>query len=212
MVSWTCTSTTLSSTCEPWTTTLPTFELFRFTSELINSSRSSINALLVAFCGYLVNREGIKSHPDKVTAIANWPTPRTVKDVKSFLGLAGFYQRFVKNFADTAATIQQTPCSKRLRSGPGKWKHYLMGRKVLAYTDNVVLRYPKTAPNISPRQGLWLAYIGVFDLDIAHTPGVTNRAADAIYRLASPSLCCTVIGSPAYDWKDAYKLDPRTRA
>ena len=59
----------------------------------------------IAFCGYIVNREGIKSHPDKVTAISNWPTTRTVKDVRSFLGLAGFYQRFVNIFADTAAPL-----------------------------------------------------------------------------------------------------------
>ena len=93
-----------------------------------------------------------------------------------------------------------------------KWKHYLMGSKVLAYTDNVALRYWKTAQNLSPRQVLWLAYIGMFDLDIAHIPGITNTAADALSRLASPALCCPVIGSPTDDWKDAYKLDPRTRA
>ena len=59
----------------------------------------------IEFCGYLVNREGIKSHPDKVVAIREWPTPRNSKDVRSFLGLAGFYQKFVKNFADTAAPL-----------------------------------------------------------------------------------------------------------
>ena len=52
----------------------------------------------------------------------------------------------------------------------------------------------------------------MFDLDIAHIPGITNTAADALSRLASPALCCPVIGSPTDDWKDAYKLDPRTRA
>ena len=52
-----------------------------------------------------MNREGIKSHPDKVVAIREWPTPRNAKDVRSFLGLAGFYHKFVKNFADTAAPL-----------------------------------------------------------------------------------------------------------
>ena len=47
------------------------------------------------------------------------------------------------------------------------WKHYLMGSKVLAYTDNVAL-YWKTAQNLSHRHVRWLAYIGMFDLDIAH--------------------------------------------
>ena len=65
-----------------------------------------------------------------------------------------------------------------------KWKLYLMGSKV-AYTDNVALRYWKTAQNLSPRQVRWLAYIGIFDLDNAHIPGITNTAADALSRLAS---------------------------
>ena len=52
----------------------------------------------------------------------------------------------------------------------------------------------------------------MFDMDIAHIPWITNTAADAISRLASRALCCPVIGSPTDDWKDAYKLDPRTRA
>ena len=45
----------------------------------------------------------------------------------------------------------------------------------------------------------------MFDLDIAHIPGITNTAADALSRLVSPALCCPVIGSPTDDWKHAYK-------
>ena len=84
-----------------------------------------------------------------------------------------------------------------------KWKHYLMGSKVLAYTDNVALRYWKTAQNLSPRHVRWLAYIGMFDLDIAHITGITSTAADALSSLASTAICCPVIGSPTDDWKDA---------
>ena len=80
-----------------------------------------------------------------------------------------------------------------------KWKHYLIGSKELACTDNVALCYWKTAQNLSPRHFRWLAYIGMFDLDIAHIPGITNTAADALSRLASPALCCPVIGSPTND-------------
>ena len=83
-----------------------------------------------------------------------------------------------------------------------------MGSKVLAYTDNVALRYWKAAQNLSPRHVRWLAYIGMFNLDIAHTTGVTNTDADVLSRLASHALCCPVIGSPAEDCKNAYKLDP----
>ena len=70
-----------------------------------------------------------------------------------------------------------------------KWKHYLQGPKVLAYTDNVALRYWRTAQNLSPRQVRWLAFLGMFDLEIAHIPGVTNTAADALSRIGNAACC-----------------------
>ena len=57
-----------------------------------------------------------------------------------------------------------------------KWRHYLFGASVRVLTDNVALRYGLTAQNLSQRQIRWLAHIGMFDLKIAHIPGVTNTA------------------------------------
>ena len=80
--------------------------------------------------------------------------------------------------------------------GTKTWKHYIMGSKVLAYTYNCALRYWKTAQNLSPRHVQWLTYIGMLDLDIAHIPGVTNTAADALSRLAFTAIYCTVMDPP----------------
>ena len=44
----------------------------------------------IEFCGFLVNSTVIYSHPEKVEAISNWPTPKSVKEVRSFICLAGF--------------------------------------------------------------------------------------------------------------------------
>ena len=85
-----------------------------------------------------MNCEGIKSHPDKVTAISNWTTPRTVKDFRSFLGLAGFYQCFVKNFADTA-----TPLTSLLKNTAGwSWQelHELAFAK-MKQADSILLAH-----------------------------------------------------------------------
>ena len=56
----------------------------------------------VAFLGHVVFRDDIKVDPKKIEAIAEWTRPTTVIEVRSFLGLAGYYRRFVKDFSNIA--------------------------------------------------------------------------------------------------------------
>jgi hypothetical protein len=66
----------------------------------------------VEFLGYIVSTEGISMNPEKVRAVLEWPTPESVKDVQSFLGLANFYRRFIKGYSHTAAPL--TDLTKKL--------------------------------------------------------------------------------------------------
>nr|GFC28012.1 putative reverse transcriptase domain-containing protein [Tanacetum cinerariifolium] len=66
----------------------------------------------VAFPSHIVSAEGITMDPAKVEAITKWPRPTSVTEVRSFLGLAGYYRRFVEGFSRLAL-----PLTKLMRKG-----------------------------------------------------------------------------------------------
>ncbi|KAG8490817.1 hypothetical protein CXB51_013992 [Gossypium anomalum] len=64
----------------------------------------------VSFLGHVVSASGIRVDPSKILAILNWKPPRNITEIRSFLGLAGYYRRFVKGFSMIA-----TPMTKLLQ-------------------------------------------------------------------------------------------------
>ncbi|GKC24594.1 reverse transcriptase [Tanacetum coccineum] len=66
----------------------------------------------VAFLGHIVSVDGITMDPGKVEAITKWPRPTTVTEVRSFLGLAGYYRKFVEGFS-----LLALPLTKLMRKG-----------------------------------------------------------------------------------------------
>ncbi|MBW0584071.1 hypothetical protein O181_123786 [Austropuccinia psidii MF-1] len=59
----------------------------------------------VEYLGYVVSSEGLKMDQAKVQQILNWPPPRNLKALQSFLGFANFYHRFIKNYSKKISSI-----------------------------------------------------------------------------------------------------------
>jgi hypothetical protein len=57
------------------------------------------------FLGHIISKEGIKPNPIKLEAIKNFPIPKTVKQIKQFLGLTGYYRKMIKGYAKIAKPI-----------------------------------------------------------------------------------------------------------
>ncbi len=60
---------------------------------------------LIEFLGHLVDGDGIHTVDSKITAVKNFPTPKSVENVPSFLGIAGYYRVFVKVFSSIASPL-----------------------------------------------------------------------------------------------------------
>lgn len=66
----------------------------------------------IKYLGYVVDEHGLRTDPEKISAIVNFPTPTSAKEVKIFLGTCSWYRRFIRNFSTIAA-----PLNKLTRTG-----------------------------------------------------------------------------------------------
>ncbi|CAL2238230.1 unnamed protein product [Prunus armeniaca] len=216
--------------------------------------------------GHVVSSKGIEVDKAKINIISNLPPPSSVKRVRSFLGHAGFYRRFIKNFSSISRPLCNllakdavfefdetcmeafTTLKKELTSAPiiiapdwslpfeimcdasdfaigavlgqkknklphvihyasrtlsdaqlnyfttekellavvfalEKFRSYLVGSKVIVYSDHAALRYLLTKKDAKPRLIRWILLLQEFDLEIRDKKGCENMVADHLSKI-----------------------------
>ena len=81
------------------------FERLRKANLQLKPKKCHLFCKEVSFLGHRVSGEGVTTEEDKVKAVKEWPVPKSVKAVRSFLGLTGYYRRFVKDYAAVASPL-----------------------------------------------------------------------------------------------------------
>jgi len=59
----------------------------------------------IEYLSMIISQDQTQMDPTKLLAVLEWPTPKCVKDVQSFLGFGNFYQRFIQGFANITAPL-----------------------------------------------------------------------------------------------------------
>ncbi|GBG58641.1 hypothetical protein CBR_g40 [Chara braunii] len=79
----------------------------------INAKKFEWAKTQVLYLGHVLDGDDIKPEDSKIAAISDWPTPRTLTELRSFLGLANYYRKFVRNFLTIAASLRRLLIDKK---------------------------------------------------------------------------------------------------
>jgi hypothetical protein len=71
----------------------------------VKLSKCSFAQQQLSYLGHIISAAGVATDPSKIQAVASWATPRSLKELRSFLGLAGYYRRFVRHFGILAKPL-----------------------------------------------------------------------------------------------------------
>ncbi|CAC5376668.1 Retrovirus-related Pol polyprotein from transposon 297,Retrovirus-related Pol polyprotein from transposon 17.6,Retrovirus-related Pol polyprotein from transposon 412 [Mytilus coruscus] len=185
----------------------------------LKPKKCTLFAKKVNFLGHVVTAEGVATDPEKIKRIKDWPIPVDASELRSFLGLCGYYRRNIENFAKIAKWLHQLTekgrkflwteeCPEAFEDLKGKptkapiFAHPDLSRPFILDTDAsnnaigaVLSQKIDDFKNAEGQLARWLEVLSTYDMKIKHRSGSQYRNADALSRIP-----CRQCGYSS-DWK-----------
>ncbi|XP_026459213.1 uncharacterized protein LOC113359856 [Papaver somniferum] len=155
----------------------------------VKESKCTFAQHSVKYLGHVISSEGVSVDQDKVQCILSWPIPTTIKDLRGFLGLTGYYHKFAKDFGKLSA-----PLTQLLKKDAFSWNDNVTAAfKLLqkALTTTPILILPDFSKEFSLEYDVFGDGLGAqkllskllgYDCEIIFRQGKENVAADALSR------------------------------
>ena len=110
----------------------------------LNLEKCEFNVDRVSFLGFVIDPTGIHMEGTRISAILQWPVPKSVKDIQIFLGFTGFYRRFVRNYSKVTAPLTDLlkgsgGTTRRGKAGTTQHPFHLSSRGLEAFMKLKVL-------------------------------------------------------------------------
>ncbi|KAH8278184.1 hypothetical protein KR018_002706, partial [Drosophila ironensis] len=156
----------------------------------VSQEKSKFFKKSVEYLGFIVSQGGLRTSPEKVKAIKDFPEPKTLFDLRSFLGLASYY-RYGRPITMISRALRD--CEKNYATNEREllaivWalknlRNYLYGVKGLRiFTDHQPLTFAVSEKNPNAKLKRWKGIIDDHGATLVYKPGKENLVADALSR------------------------------
>ena len=170
------------------------FERLASAGLTLRGRKCRIGMAKVNYLGHVFSAAGMEPDPQKVAAVHDWTTPTNVSDLRSFLGLASYYRRYIPCFADIAAPLhhltEKGATCLAVVYGLKQFRHYLLGRPFYLLTDHAPLQW-LSAQKMDGLLARWTLAIQEYDMTIMYRKGSLSNNADSLSRRPAPVAATT---------------------